>query len=449
MGKCIGMEKRSQVVNGLRIAQALASDYISIYYVDLATGRFIEYSASEAYRDLGVETGGEDFFAVSNANARRLVHPDDQNTFITAITREQLNGAWDRRQTVLLTYRMQIDGSWKYVQLKAVRMEGQDGRHMVIGVNGIDAQWHRQKAMEQLQEEHIAYSRIFALSGDYICLYTVDPETGRYNMFSATEDYVGLGLERSGEDFFRHAREDSVKAVYLEDQAQFNAMFNREGVLQAVKEQGFFAMNYRMVIGGAPTYVCLKAATVEEKGAPLLIVGVTNVDAQVRREHEYAYRLSQARDQARIDALTGVKNKYAYEDIENRLNRQIAEGDPVRFAVVVFDLNGLKEINDTRGHQAGDRFLKTACQTICRVFQHSPVFRIGGDEFAVISQGQDYDHILELMNRMRENNAESESSGGAIIACGMARYHDDESVSAVFDRADERMYENKKDLKSE
>ena len=53
----------------------------------------------------------------------------------------------------------------------------------------------------------------------------------------------------------------------------------------------------------------------------------------------------------------------------------------------------------------------------------------------------------ELMNRIRESNARNESSGGAVIACGMARYQGDRSVSAVFDRADERMYENKKDLK--
>lgn len=443
------MEKREQVISGLRITQALASDYIIIYYVNLETGRFIEYSASDAFQGLGVETDGEDFFAVSQLNARRLIHPDDQEDFISTISREHLTKAVQANQAVMFTYRMRLEGAWKYVQLKAVYMAEAHGDHMVIGVTSIDEVMKQRETMRKLQEEHIAYSRLFALSGDYICIYTVEPETGRYNIFSSAEEYVGLGFGRGGDDFFNSARVDSLKAVYHKDQAQFNALFTRQNVMKEVAEQGFFSINYRMVIGNEPTYVCLKAAMVEEEGKPLLIVGVTNIDAQVRREQRYAAELFQARNQASIDALTGVKNKFAYVDVENRLNQQIREGSEVRFAVVVFDLNGLKQINDTQGHQAGDLFLKQACKTICEVFRHSPVFRIGGDEFAVISQGQDYEHILELMTRMRASNVQNESLGGAIIACGMARYHGENSVSAVFDRADERMYEDKKHLKSE
>ena len=109
------MEKRTQVVNGVRIAQALASDYIIIYYVNLETGRFIEYSASDAFRGLGVETDGEDFFAVSHSNACRLIHPDDREAFISTVTRERFIEALRGNQTVMLTYRMQLDGALKYV----------------------------------------------------------------------------------------------------------------------------------------------------------------------------------------------------------------------------------------------------------------------------------------------------------------------------------------------
>ena len=443
------MENREQVISGLRITQALASDYIIIYYVNLETERFIEYSASDAFQGLGVETDGKDFFSVSQRNARRLIHPDDREKFLSTLNRDYLTRAVRDNQTVLITYRMSLEGAWKYVQLKAVRLAGADDNHMVIGVTSIDEAMKQRETMQKLQEEHLAYSRIFALSGDYLGIYTVDPDTGRYNIFSANRDYADLGFGRGGDDFFVSARVDSLKGVYRKDQAQFNALFTRENVMREVTERGFFSINYRMVIDGDPIFVCLKAAMVEEEGKPLLIVGVTNIDAQVRRERAYAAELSQARNQASIDALTGVKNKHAYVDVETRLNQQIRAGGDVRFAIVVFDLNGLKEINDTQGHQAGDLFLKQACETICDVFKHSPVFRIGGDEFAVISQGQDYDHILDLMGRMRENNAYNGAQGGAIIACGMARYHGEHSVSAVFDRADERMYENKKILKDD
>ena len=117
--------------------------------------------------------------------------------------------------------------------------------------------------------------------------------------------------------------------------------------------------------------------------------------------------------------------------------------------MVVCDLNNLKQTNDSFGHQAGDQLLKDACAIICGVFKHSPVFRVGGDEFAVISQGHDFDHMDELMARMRRSNARNEAHGGAVIASGMARYDHDSSVAAVFERADRKMYEDKKTLKED
>ena len=112
------------------------------------------------------------------------------------------------------------------------------------------------------------------------------------------------------------------------------------------------------------------------------------------------------------------------------------------------DINDLKKVNDTAGHQAGDQYLRDACKTICDTFKHSPVFRVGGDEFAVIAQGKDYARIEELLEIMSQYNAEAYRTGGILIACGMARFEDDECVASVFERADHSMYENKKSLKA-
>lgn len=80
---------------------------------------------------------------------------------------------------------------------------------------------------------------------------------------------------------------------------------------------------------------------------------------------------------------------------------------------------------------------------ICDIFKRSRVFRIGGDEFAVICQGQDYDRIDRLLEEVSEANEQSRASGDILIACGMARYRNGEAVEAVFERADHQMYENK------
>ena len=119
------------------------------------------------------------------------------------------------------------------------------------------------------------------------------------------------------------------------------------------------------------------------------------------------------------------------------------------FAVVWCDLNGLKAVNDTRGHQAGDEYIREACRAICNVFKHSPVYRVGGDEFVAVLTGADFENRASLIERLEAANDEHIRSGGVIIACGMAelRRESDSCFGTVVERADAAMYEDKKRLK--
>jgi diguanylate cyclase (GGDEF)-like protein len=209
-----------------------------------------------------------------------------------------------------------------------------------------------------------------------------------------------------------------------------------------------FTFSFRVLMEGRPNHVQVRAAMVEEKDGARLIVGVNDVDTQVRQEEEAEKRLILAQSLAKIDALTGVKNKHAYLEAESQLNLQIAQHCALPFAVVMMDMNDLKTINDTAGHQAGDQSLRRACKIICDTFKHSPVFRIGGDEFAVIARGHDYIHLEELLEKMKEHNAHALRCGDIVIACGMARFDHDASVAEVFHRSDLSMYENKNQLKA-
>ncbi|MDO4798695.1 MAG: diguanylate cyclase [Coriobacteriales bacterium] len=88
---------------------------------------------------------------------------------------------------------------------------------------------------------------------------------------------------------------------------------------------------------------------------------------------------------------------------------------------------------------------------ICRTFHHSPVFRIGGDEFAVILTGQDFENKEALLARLRRQVEENTRIGeGPVVASGLAEYapDTDQSVEDVFNRADHQMYEDKARLKA-
>ena len=163
--------------------------------------------------------------------------------------------------------------------------------------------------------------------------------------------------------------------------------------------------------------------------------------------------ISDLNSMAYKDALTGIKNKGAFDLFARKLDDMIASApadQPPRFAVVMFDCNMLKEINDQYGHDKGDVYLKTASHQICNTFNHSPVFRLGGDEFAVVLQQADFlrrDKLLEEFdaNSAVVNAGNPESWNQVSIAKGCAVYDPaiDASTADVLRRADEAMYRDK------
>ena len=420
-------------INYAHIAKALSADYVNLYYVNLNTEKFIEYSPDAVREDLALERHGGDFFAASRRDAKEHLYKDDQEYFINAFTRENIEKALDTQGTFTLTYRLLMDGKPTYVNMKAVRMQG-DSAHIIIGVNNVDAQMRQKEALARIQAEQTTYSRINALTQGVICIYTVDPVTSHYIEYSATRDYAGLGLAKEGEDFFAQSRKESVRHVYTEDIEKFQTMLTRERVLDEISKNGFYGFQYRMYLDGEPTYVSIKAALVQEQDGPQLIIGVTNIDAQVRREQDYERKLSAARSRANLDALTGVRNRVAYESMSENLSRQIQSGQAVQYAIVLCRVNGIVKINETQGREAGDAMIRHACAVVCEIFKHSPVFRVAGDQFAVLAEAHDFEFVDDLLVELKE--ASRGPNGEKEITFGMAKYDGVESVGSVFDRAD-------------
>ncbi len=168
------------------------------------------------------------------------------------------------------------------------------------------------------------------------------------------------------------------------------------------------------------------------------------------KDIEYRIKIEAANKKAYKDGLTGIRNRLAYLEALADLEISLQEGTLKEFGVVVFDLNGLKKINDTLGHGAGDEYIKSACRLICEQYDHSPVFRVGGDEFVAILKDSDYEHREELEASFRKTIDENQRNGLVVVSNGMDIYQPDkdESYDDVFKRADRLMYERKQSLKA-
>ena len=145
-----------------------------------------------------------------------------------------------------------------------------------------------------------------------------------------------------------------------------------------------------------------------------------------------------------IDGLTGVKNKNAQRDMVKRIDEDIKQGK-AQFAVVMLDVDKLKMINDTLGHEEGDKVIIGSCYSLCKAFSHSKVYRIGGDEFVAIAEGEDYENRQEIFTKLLKNEI-SVRNQKFEFSVGMATYNpgSDKSFKDVFERADQEMYLNKK-----
>ena len=170
----------------------------------------------------------------------------------------------------------------------------------------------------------------------------------------------------------------------------------------------------------------------------------------LKKEKESKEALRNARTAVNTDPLTGVKSRHAYLEMTDRIDNRIASGEISEFGVIVFDINNLKSINDTKGHEEGDKYIQEGCMMICKKFAHSPVFRIGGDEFVVLLERSDYENRDLLLSEFNEQIDHNQSLGNVEVSTGMAVFdiERDASFTEVFESADKKMYERKKRLKA-
>ena len=154
------------------------------------------------------------------------------------------------------------------------------------------------------------------------------------------------------------------------------------------------------------------------------------------------------------DSLTGVRNKMAYDSYLRELEEQIKNDEVSSYGIIVLDTNNLKEINDTYGHENGNEYLINSCKLICQIFAHSPIFRIGGDEFIVILTGDDLKNHGHLLSQFQKSMSLTKNAAfpwkQISIAYGIAIAEAPKgtSIAETFNKADDNMYKNKRAIKN-
>ena len=216
-------------------------------------------------------------------------------------------------------------------------------------------------------------------------------------------------------------------------------------MIAAITAQIFYAFLPLYSIGYMIGCCVLHTFVVEDERAE----NISALKESLGREAMQIEELGATRNLAYTDPLTGVKSKRAYLDIRKQFEQKIADDTIKEFAVAVFDVNGLKEVNDHFGHEIGDQYIIGACNLICSILKHSPVFRIGGDEFVAILEGSDFEDRRSLISDFNSQIEENVRTGKVVVSVGLSTYKQNAGATfaSVFKQADENMYKRKAILK--
>jgi len=185
----------------------------------------------------------------------------------------------------------------------------------------------------------------------------------------------------------------------------------------------------------------------ESSSADMILLAVEDITE--RRKMEKALQESRERFEYKSfhDGLTGLYNRDYFSEQMARLGKDLARSAPV--SIILIDIDGLKIVNDTLGHKAGDDHLISAAKIISESFrQIDLIARIGGDEFCIILPGVDHKAALAKKNRISKlislyNSGNPPVALNMSVGVSTSQGAPGETIYDIYQRADENMYEYK------
>lgn len=430
------------------ISKTLAKNYFAIYYVNILDNSYVSFSTDKQYSSLNISEAGNNFFEESKANALKHIYYKDQEKVIKILDKDFIIKNTEGNKTVTNIHRLVINDKPHFIELKAFRIED-DPNTLLVGLSDVDDQKRLElEYKRQLKENNTYFNIALSLVTNFFTVYYINTDDNSYIQYNIDSIKQQLEYAEKGDDFFEECKKQALKYLIKDDQEKFLESLDKDFLLNEIKNGKSYSLTYQQLIDNVPTYVQLTAINlINDKSH--IIIAVSNIDKQKKKEEEDLKRFEFEKKIARTDALTGAKNKYCYNETQKELDKLISKGKNIEFAVLICDINNLKLINDTLGHDVGDKIIIKAKDLLVSSFKNSNVYRVGGDEFAVILEGTDFYKRDFLALKIVENNQNSTEIDDLVLAWGYSDYNKetDKCVCDVFNRADEKMYKNKRMLK--
>lgn len=293
---------------------------------------------------------------------------------------------------------------------------------------------HYNRAMKYNERIRAQYNLLISMAKTYVSMHLIYLKENRVSEFSS-KDFIRENVtdDMNAAEQMKRIMKNTIVPEMQESVLEFtdlSTLAERMGENRTISKE-FLGVHIGWI---RAQFV---AVNYDDKGELAEVVFTTlSIDHEKRRE-EYLLRISN------YDELTGLYNRHAYENDVTEIKKKISD----KLIVISFDLNGLKKVNDTKGHKAGDAMLQCSAKNIEAVFsKYGKVYRVGGDEFMALIY-MDYKEMLLIKEKFYKClKSDSKEIGFELsIACGYAAYieHKDAKFDELEMLADKNMYQEK------
>lgn len=404
------------------LAEAAALCHMGCWAHSVSTRAF--WWSDELYRILGLQPG--EIPATQDALIAR-VHPDDRACVA------QLLGSIDQHMPEVASHRiLRADGAVRHVRSRARVRRGPDGEPAdVLGIVLDITEEHALRVALADSEER--YRQLAENAYDVIWTMELD----------GTITYVSPSVERVRGITPEEARRQRLDQIHPPESAArvtdyfvrlHAAIANGSAPPTFLGEQEYYRKDGSIMVGELQVIPQIHA-----DGHVVRILGVTRDISELRRHEQELDHI------ATTDVLTGVWNRRRGERL---LATDLAEsrrlGTPV--SLLVLDIDHFKSVNDTRGHDVGDRVLVALCRRLEEALRPSDVLvRWGGEEFVVLSRHCTLDAAIALARKLLQRVASTPfaEAGTITISIGVAELHGDDDSERWMHRADQALYDAK------
>ena len=441
--KEVGRETREKIIRentNRRYAStifAMSQEYTDVYIVDLEKNEMSPCYPSAAVSDGFGDARILDYDVAMADYINTTVFQDQKEHMLLVLSREYVKWSLRKGDTYVREY---LNSENKYCEIKYIQPEPGDEISIVIMGYGVKDDEIRSK-IEDARERDFQHSLMDGLSREYHTVWLIHPdrtmELYRTTGISTIMEALRIGMEVK--DYSLCLPLYVKRYVSPQDQARLLEEGTYYNLIKSIPENGIMPVTYRRIDPeGNETYhqTCF-ARALGIDGETNIVMAFRDVDDTIRQQISEREKFNSVVRERDSDGLTGMNNRFCYE----RRIKEYPEMDRETITCIYVDVDGLHELNNTKGHEAGDIMLKFVAENIQRSWGMTDTYRIGGDEFVAFLFDRDEEDIIEEMRIFRKIINDE----GYRVSMGEATEKLETLEMAPFIKlAEERMYAEKR-----